>query len=456
MTATESNLLGFWDRLKALLFAPAEIYPLVVLRIAFGASMAMWALSMLISGMIEKLFVEPRFFFSYIGLDWIKPLGSIGMHAVFLLIFISAVMMATGWLFRVSTFFFTTSFAYVVLIDKANYLTYFYFVLLLSIMLLLSPAHKNFSIDLIRKPALRVDYVPRWFILAFQLQIAMVFFFAGMAKLNSDWLFAGRPVAIWIQDIASGFGYGDSWIATSGVVSIGFSWLLILFDFVVPHFLLDQRTSIKAFQVVVVVQMFGVLLLPTGFFPVLITLSCIIFLPVDVLHAAISRISYFLYDVFQFKGDVFKEGGTYMLQFREKKLFPLLIFGFLAVQVMVPVALFLKWGSARWADKAFTFSWKIGLYEKRGSISFWAVDPVTGHETPLDLNRHLTSYQQEKMIENPELILQFARHLEKEVSTGSQILRADASISFNGRKPVCIVDKQHDLFLQLIYGREAN
>jgi hypothetical protein len=438
------------------LFQPTAIYPLVALRIAFGMAMAMWSLSMLVSGMVSKLFIDPHFFFSYRGLDWIRPLSSFGMHAIFVIIFLSSILITIGWFFRISAIVFITCFAYVVLIDRANYLTYFYYVLLISIMLMLSPAHRLFSIDLIRKPSLRVDYVPRWIILAFQIQIAMVFFFAGMAKLNADWLFSGRPVAIWLSDIAARYGFADTWISNSGIVALAFSWFLVLFDFIVPHFLLDQRSSIKAFQLVVFVQLFGVLLLPTGFFPVLLIFSCIVFLPIDLLHAAISRMSYFLYDIFQFKGDVFKVGGSYLLQFRDKKIFPLFIFCFLAVQILLPVALFLKWGSAEWSDKAFAFSWKIGLQEKRGEIKFWAVDSITGEEYLLNLNKYLTSYQQERMIDNRELILQFAKHLQQQpkitASSNPVNLRAQASISFNGRKPVCIVDKNQDLFMQLATG----
>jgi hypothetical protein len=453
MNRISKTIVETGRQLVGTLFQPAAIYPLVALRIAFGLSMAIWSLSMLFSGMVKKLFIDPHFFFSYRGLEWIKPLSSFGMHTIFVIIFLSAVLITIGWFYRWSAILFIGSFAYVVLIDRTNYLTYFYFVLLISIMLMLSPAHRLFSIDLIRKPALRVDYVPRWFILAFQIQIAMVFFFAGMAKLNSDWLFSGRPMAIWLYDIGSKYGLANTWVANSRILAVLFSWILIAFDFLIPHFLLDQRSSIKAFQIVVFVQLIGALLLPTGFFPVLLTLSCIVFLPVDVLHAAISRMSYFLYDIFQFKGDVFKVGSSYLLQFREKKLFPLFIFCFLAVQILLPVALFLKWGSAEWSDKAFAFSWKIGLHEKRGEIKFWACDSITGDEYLLNLNNYLTPYQQERMIDNRELILQFARHLQhlpSITSTSNPMnLRAQASISFNGRKPVCIVDKNQDLFMQL-------
>ncbi|MFM2286067.1 MAG: hypothetical protein RLZZ543_1564 [Bacteroidota bacterium] len=428
------------------LFEPVALDSLIAFRVAFGLAMALWTLYMLFSGNVYEYFIEPRYFFNYPGLEWLKPIGAVGMYGVFLLLFLSALMIGAGWFFRISTVVFTIAFAYVSLIDKSNYLSYYYYVLLLGAMLSLSPAQRFFSIDLIRKPSLRVDFIPRWVILAFQLQVAMVFLFAGMAKLNADWLIHGRPMNIWLENLSLNSGLDFPTWVSNGWFPVMLSWLLILFDFVIPHFLLDRTTSMGAFRLVLVVQLLALILFPAGFFPLLTILSCTIFLPADRIRRMISGISYLLYDLFSFKGEVFQPGGSYMLQYRKKKLFPLLLLVFLSAQIFLPVSLFLQWGSGRWADAAFHFSWDIRLHEKEANVQVWRINPENGLQEELALGAYLTPHQQRRMAESPAMIHQFIHHLhgiEPTASTRFQ-LKALATISLNGGLPQQLTEQTED------------
>ena len=60
------------------------------------------------------------------------------------------------------------------------------------------PAHRSFSMDVLRNPALEVATAPAWTINIFKLQLGIVYFFAGLAKLNPDWLFDAMPLRIWL------------------------------------------------------------------------------------------------------------------------------------------------------------------------------------------------------------------------------------------------------------------
>jgi hypothetical protein len=433
-------------KLFSLLFEPVALDPLIAFRVAFGLAMALWSLYMLLSGNVFDLFIAPDYFFTYQGLSWIKPLAAAGMYGVFGMLFLAAIMIGAGWYFRISTIVFTLLFGYVSLIDQSNYLSYYYYVLLLAIMLCLSPANRLFSIDLLRKPALRVDFIPRWGILAFQFQVALVFFFAGMAKLNADWLFQGRPMNIWLENLSLNMGLDFPPWMISGGLPIALSWFLILFDFIIPHFLLDKSTSLGAFRMVVLTQIAALILFPAGFFPILILFSCTVFLPADRIHRLISGISYLLYDLFQFRGEVFQPGGSFMLQYRKKRLFPMVLMLFLAAQVALPVSLFLHWGSGRWADAAFHFSWDIRLHEKEAQVHIWSHNPLTGQEQKIDLNTYLAPHQQRRMAESPEMIHQFIHHLRHDGldSTASPFkrIRAFATISLNGHDPQMLVDQE--------------
>ena len=258
------------------LFVPVSINPLIIFRVAFGTALFIWAIGMLFSGEVFHQYIEPKFFFHYRYFQWIQPLPAVLMYLIFIILSAFAVMIALGLYFRISVFAFTLLLCYIVLIDKSSYLSYYYFMLLLLTMLLFSPAHRMFSLDILRDASLRVDYVPRWCILAFQAQIIAVFYFAGMAKLNSEWLFTGSPVNIWMDELLQ---YWDIQIGVGAfsILSIIISWILILYDFLMPQFLLDKGTSTKAYGIVVIVQLFGFILFPVGYFPFLIIFSSVIF-----------------------------------------------------------------------------------------------------------------------------------------------------------------------------------
>ena len=426
------------------LFRPVPLDSLVAFRVAFGFAMAIWSLYMIFGGRVSELYIQPKYYFSYPGLNWIQPLSGFGMYFVFALLFVSALMLAAGWFFRINTLFFTLLFAYISLIDQANYLSYYYFVLLMAMMLSLSPANRLFSIDLIRNPAIRVELIPRWSVLAFEIQVALVFIFAGMAKLNADWLFAGRPLNMWLENLGLHFGFQFPHWIISGIIPITISWILLLFDFIIPHFLLDKSTSVFAFKWVVIVQLLAIILFPSGFFPVLIIFSSIIFFPADSIRRWISGISYLLYDVFQFKGDVFKPGGAHLLQYRKKKLFPIVLCLFLGTQILLPVALFLQWGSARWADAACHFSWDLRIQEKKSRIWVWKENALTGKNEEVKLSQYLMPHQIRHMAESPGMIQQFIANKKRNPSSSNSDftgnIRVLSTVSLNGQNPQPLVD----------------
>jgi hypothetical protein len=430
------------------LFVPVSINPLILFRVAFGAALFIWALGMLLSGEVYHQYVEPHFFFHYRNFQWINPFPEVIMYLIFVVLSIASVMIALGWHFRLSVLTFVLLLFYVVLIDKAAYLSYYYFMLLLLILLLFSPAHRMFSIDIIRKPNLRADYVPKWCILAFQLQIIAVFYFAGMSKLNSEWLFAGSPVNIWINELLQ---YWDVEIGVGvfSTLSIIISWVLILYDFLMPQFLLDKRTSTKAFGIVVIVQLFGFILFPVGYFPFLIIFSSVIFLNEKRIYLLISRVSYFLYDIFQFKTEIFKARGGIMINYRNKKLFPILISIFFAAQIIFPVALFLKWGSKKWATSAFQFSWQLFINHKEGNLTAWYFLNDGKTMQKIDLNDYLTPQQKQRMLSDPNLIMQFVEFVNNEYKMQGKQIKAFASLSKNGARSIVLLDPRKNLELQI-------
>jgi hypothetical protein len=193
----EGKLHGY-GKLVRYLEEPISIAPLVTFRIAFGLVMLFSTLRYMWMGWVDTQLVDPLLHFSYFGFEWVKPLGRTGMYIVFVFMAIACVAITLGWFYRFFTLAFFLSFTYVELIDITYYLNHYYFVSIVAFLLIWVPAHRHFSLDVWRKPELRLEKVSRWCIGIFKLQIAVVYCYAGLAKINYDWLFRALPLAIWL------------------------------------------------------------------------------------------------------------------------------------------------------------------------------------------------------------------------------------------------------------------
>ena len=163
---------------------PKHIAPLAVLRIAFGLVLLISTIRFMAKGWVHEFYIAPRFLFPFYGFQWLRPLPAAGMYAVFIAMMAGALCITLGLFYRIASAVFFFCFVYVELLDKSYYLNHYYFVTLMSFLLLLVPAHRYFSLDVARKPALKLTRVPAWMIDMFRLQICLVYFFAGLSKLT--------------------------------------------------------------------------------------------------------------------------------------------------------------------------------------------------------------------------------------------------------------------------------
>src|SRR6056297_1094777 len=88
-----------------------EAAPLAVFRLFFGLMMFASIVRFWLNGWIEKLYIAPKFFFSYYGFEWVKPLGDF-TYLLFILCGIAALMVAAGYKYRLAIILFFFSFTY--------------------------------------------------------------------------------------------------------------------------------------------------------------------------------------------------------------------------------------------------------------------------------------------------------------------------------------------------------
>src|SRR5258707_5572799 len=108
------------------------------------------------------------------------------MYVHFAALAVLAVCIAVGFHYRISTILFFLGFTYVFLLDESRWLNHFYLVSLVSFLLIFVPAHRAFSLDARRRPHIRSSTVPTWSLWLLRAQIAIVYLYGALAKLNGD------------------------------------------------------------------------------------------------------------------------------------------------------------------------------------------------------------------------------------------------------------------------------
>jgi hypothetical protein len=143
--------------------------PLAVFRVFFGFLMCVSIIRFWSKGWINSLYIEPKFHFSYYGFEWIQPLGSF-TYVLFVVCGISALLVALGYKYRLAILVFFLSFTYIELMDKTTYLNHYYFVSVISFMMLFLPCNAQFSLDAIVKKK-SYQNIPNWTIDSLKLML---------------------------------------------------------------------------------------------------------------------------------------------------------------------------------------------------------------------------------------------------------------------------------------------
>lgn len=411
--------------------------PLAVFRIFFGLLMVVSIVRFWVLGWIDKLYIQPIFHFSYYGFEFIKPLG----HWTYLLFFLcglSAVGVALGYKYRLSIITFFLSFTYIELMDKATYLNHYYFISLVSFLLIFLPANAYFSVDAGRNAKIAFEYVPRWTIDVIKLLVAIVYFYAGLAKLNSDWLIHGMPLKIWLPakyDLpVLGSYFHHNWLIYL------FSWSGAIFDLSIPFLLFIKRTRVVAFVLLVVFHFLTWLLFPIGMFPFIMIFAATLFFDAKV-HDRVLR---FIATIFNIETNKFTNSKEKTTPLNTTNHLTFWLFTvFFIFQLTFPFRYLAYPGELFWTEEGYRFSWRVMLMEKAGYANFRIVNGKTSESFYINNADFLTPFQEKQMSTQPDFILEYAHflksHFEKQGHVNLEIY-VESYVALNGRRSRAYID----------------
>jgi vitamin K-dependent gamma-carboxylase len=419
------------------LFDPIDNASIVWFRIAFGV-LALWEVWRYANyGWIDRYYIAPSFHFTFYGFHWVQPWAGDGMYWHFGLLGVLALCIIFGLFYRGAAALFFVAFTYVFLLEKAKYLNHLYLFSLLSFLMIFIPAHRDLSLDARLRPAIRSQTAPAWTLWLLRLQMGVVYFYAGVAKINWDWL-QGWPLRIWLPRESSfpliGRFFVEEWC------QLLFSYGGLLLDLLGPFLLLWRRTRVVTFAFFVFFHLTNSRLFGIGIFPWLSIAATLLFFA--------SNWPRRLFNWPRTGPPPERELAAPTRLATGQRLAVAALAVFVAVQLLVPLRPFLYPGNVSWTEEGHNFSWHQKLRDKDGRARFNVTVPSSGETFEVDPREYLTSRQYRKMETRPHMVLEFAHHLAGRFGAqyGERVeVRADVTVSLNGRPEQRLIDPAVDL-----------
>lgn len=475
------------ERLGNKLFSPVDASSLVFFRIALGLILLWDCIHYFQDGLIARYWLEPLYNFSYTGFGWVKALPAPLLYLAFALIGVAALCLSLGLFYRFASIYLFIALSYFFLLEETRYLNHNYFLILLCFLLIVMPLARVFSLDA-QRLKLRETSLPYWVLLVLRFQIALPYFFGGVAKLQADWL-RGQPMGIWLG-VRSDFPLiGSFFKQTWFVLSASYAGLLI--DLLAVPLLLYKRTRAPMLACLIGFHYLNAHWFTIGVFPWLMIAASTLFLEpnwpkellntlkrssgwLKLLYATSATLSGFLaiYMHGSLNPIVFLLGGCAasiliysfsprakktliktekrkapaLKQTKQKRLIQGFIIVWMTLHSLLPLRHFIIPGDSIWTEEGHRFAWHMMLRLKQGSVSYIVDDPKSGERREIDPADYLASWQVLRLEDSPHLIHEFARYLGKTLSDNNELsVRARTLVSLNGRKKQPLIDSSINL-----------
>ena len=419
------------ERLRSILFRQVNIAFLVYFRIFAGFLIAGEVFNQFLTEDFQA-FYEPDFHFTYLVFPFQIILDQFQAALLMSSIIVLGILVALGWQYRVTSILFFIAHSFFFLIEKAEYVNHFYLYVLITFILIIVPAEKAFSLDS-KRTGERKKSVDAWIYYLLIIHISIVYFYASVAKMHTDW-YEARALKVWLGYMTDNPVFGE--LFKKEAAPYIWAYFGLLFDLLVVPGMLWKRSRNITFVFVCLFHLTNVIVFGLATFPWFSIMMTFLYFgpsapaklpifkkyfskevsfPVDQSHKKLKFIHYFL--------------GVYVL-----------------AQLLLPFRHWLYPGSPNWTEEGHKFSWHMMLRTKLAITRFNV--HYNDHMISLDGTRHLSKHAKRVMGGNPEMILEYAHFLGEEyrkLGYDNVKVYATALVSLNGRQYHPMVDQKVDL-----------
>lgn len=436
---------SFYERIKQFLFSPVDLASLCVFRVFCGLILLWEIIRYVQHGWVEKYYIRPNFNFKYWGFEWVEPLPGIGMWIVFSVLAMAALGILFGLFYRFFMTIFFIGWTYIFLLERCRYLNHFYMLCLLTFLMIFVPANHMYSMDRYWLPSLKRqrkeerEVGPAWSLWLIRGQVFVVYFFGGIAKLNSDWLIRAEPIRGWVRR-GSDIPLIGEFLNLEWTPYV-FAYGGFLLDLTIVPFLLWRKTRYLAFLMGLFFHLMNVRLFHIGIFPWFMILANFLFFSPSWPRKLVAFLKK------QQPSSVSASSQIYPSLLSAHVIIVAFI-GYFTFQLLLPLRHYIYPGNVHWTEEGHLFSWHMKIRVKKAYINYLVVEPITKKKWLVDPANYLPYWQTRKMRSQPELILQFAHYLQKEFALkGYQDVEVYAwgEASLHKRAPQPLVNESVDL-----------
>ncbi len=253
---TRNSPWGYgFEGIRAKLESGVAGHSLGAIRVFFGLIMVLEAVSLFQPSestagqiMLDTYYAggDAGAYFPYPGFSWLPMLPKSVMSGLVVGMGVAGILMAIGWCYRFAAVcvFLIWGYLFAVESTRTYWMSYYYLELLLAFLLIWMPAAQ------IRNPFQRSgneapELIPFWPIALLRAQLVITYFYAGVAKVNPDWLLDAQPMKYFLAQDHVTLPFAS---ATAFIKSDAFAYVLsysgALFDLSIGFLLLWRRTRV--------------------------------------------------------------------------------------------------------------------------------------------------------------------------------------------------------------------
>ena len=273
--------------------------------------------------------------------------------------------------------------------------------------------------------------MPAWCSWVMIAQVAIVYFFATIAKFYPDWLdgtFTKNLLDRSVKNETLHDFFTQKWfylfIAYAGIA----------FDLLIVPLLLFKKTRTWAFIASLIFHIFNSITLQIGIFPYFALSFAVFFYPPEKMRSLFFKKKPQITTI-QETGKDYKSTLYYFF------------IPYLIIQLLLPIRHHFIKGDVFWTEEGHRLSWRMMLRTRNGYTRFKVVDKNTNEIIFYNTNSKLTPKQFNSMRTKPDMIWQFAQRIKNEFKEMDRdvAIYANTSAGVNGAPMKKLIDPDVDL-----------
>ncbi len=375
--------------------------------------------------------------------DWFHWLPESPEAAAYLkvLLFVCGACVAAGLVYRLAMVTATLLITYGFLLAEEYYLNHYYLLILVCLLFAACPANRVFALDrLIFGGARSGHTVAAFYLLLARLQVEIVLLYAGLVKINEDWLRL-EPLRTWLLDAQDEVFFGAIW-QYDWAVAVG-AYGSIALHIIGAPLLFWKRTRMPVFLLYVGFHLTNHFVFNIGIFPWMTIALTTLFFDPDWPRRLLGL------QAPHETGAAALANPVSALSRRQAALLTVGVL-WLGFQALFPLRHYFYPGDVAWTYEAHKFSWRMKLID-RWSPGFVMAVLVPERDLVIfpRLEWSLSRRQYRKVSTRPGMMRQLANQVaeryRERYGTDEVAVHVIMPVGYNNRRPVYLIDPTVDL-----------